>query len=130
MKRIMVVDDEPDTQYLFSRKFKKELKEGQIEFVFAMSGNEALSYLESQQNLLIDLVISDLNLPEINGLELLKKIKEKYPNINVFILTAHGYDENYKLAKEYGASEYLVKPIDFAKLKEKLLNLELIYKLN
>ena len=126
----MIVDDEPDTQYLFSRKFKKQLKEGQIEFVFAMSANEALSYLELQENLLIDLVISDINLPEMNGLELLKKIKEKDPNINVFILTAHGYDENYKLAKESGASEYLVKPIDFVKLKEKLLNLELIYELN
>ncbi|WP_293134930.1 response regulator [Okeania sp. SIO3I5] len=130
MKRIMIVDDEPDTQYLFSRKFKKQLKEGQIEFVFAMSANEALSYLESQENLFIDLVICDINLPEMNGLELLKKIKEKDPNINVFILTAHGYDENYKLAKESGASEYLVKPIDFAQLKEKLFNLELIYKLN
>ncbi|NEQ36565.1 MAG: response regulator [Okeania sp. SIO3I5] len=126
----MIVDDEPDTQYLFSRKFKKQLKEGQIEFVFAMSANEALSYLESQENLFIDLVICDINLPEMNGLELLKKIKEKDPNINVFILTAHGYDENYKLAKESGASEYLVKPIDFAQLKEKLFNLELIYKLN
>ncbi|MGD1804270.1 response regulator [Dapis sp. BLCC M126] len=130
MKRIMVVDDELDTQYLFSRKFKKEVKVGQIEFVFAISAEKALSYLESQENPAIDLVISDINLPEMKGLELLKKIKEKDPNINVFILTAHGYDENYKLAKQSGANEYLVKPIDFAKLKEKFLNLELIGKLN
>ncbi|MEM1172893.1 MAG: response regulator [Cyanobacteria bacterium P01_H01_bin.35] len=130
MKRIMIVDDESDTQYLFSRKFKKELKVGQIEFIFAISAEKALSYLECQENQAIDLVISDLNLPNMKGLELLKKIKEKYPNIDVFILTAHGYDENYKLAKESGASEYLVKPIDFAKLKEKFLNLELISKLN
>ncbi|MEB3340699.1 response regulator [Okeania sp.] len=130
MKRIMVVDDEPDTEYLFSRKFKKEVKAGQIEFVFAISGQTALSHLESSENISIDLVISDINLPEMNGLELLKQIKEKKPHLNVFILTAHGYDENYKLARESGANEYLVKPIDFAKLKEKFGDLGLINELN
>ncbi|MGB3508829.1 MAG: response regulator [Microcoleaceae cyanobacterium] len=124
MKRIMVVDNEPDTQYLFSKKFKKEIKAGQIEFVFAVSAKEALSYLELSKNQIINLVISDINLPVINGLELLKIIKEKYPSINVCMLTAHGYDHNYKLAKEYGADDYLIKPINFAEIKAKFLNLE------
>ncbi|MGB3508830.1 MAG: response regulator [Microcoleaceae cyanobacterium] len=70
MKRIMVVDNEPDTQYLFSKKFKKEIKAGQIEFVSAVSAKEALSYLELSKNQIINLVISDINLPVINGLEL------------------------------------------------------------
>ena len=123
MKRIMVVDNEPDIQYLFSKKFKKEVKSGQIEFIFAMSAKEALSYLTTEKNQFIDLVISDINLPIINGLEMLKVIKEKYPGLKVFMLTAHGYDNNYKLAKEYGANDYLVKPINFAEIKEKILNL-------
>lgn len=123
MKRIMIVDNEADMQYLFSRKFRREIQAGKIEFIFAMSANEALSYLESEAGLVIDLVISDINLPGINGLELLQIIKQKYASLNVFMLTAHGYDENYKLAKEYGANDYLVKPIDFEEIKEKILNL-------
>lgn len=119
----MIVDNEADMQYLFSRKFRREIQAGKIEFIFAMSANEALSYLESEAGLVIDLVISDINLPGINGLELLKIIKEKYPSLNVFMLTAHGYDENYKLAKEYGANDYLVKPIIFAEIQEKIWNL-------
>lgn len=123
MKRIMIVDNEADMQYLFSRKFRREIQAGKIEFIFAMSANEALSYLESEAGLVIDLVISDINLPGINGLEMLKIIKEKYASLNVFMLTAHGYDENYKLAKEYGANDYLVKPINFAEIQEKIWNL-------
>ncbi len=123
MKKIMIVDNEPDTQYLFSKKFKKEVKAGKFEFIFAASAQEALSYLDSENHQTIDLIISDINLPGINGLEMLKIIKEKYPTINVCMLTAHGYDNHYKLAKEYGANDYLIKPINFAEIKDNFLNL-------
>ncbi len=123
MKRIMIVDNEADMHYLFSRKFKKEIKAGQVEFIFLMSATEALSYLDSPENNFIDLIISDINLPIMNGLEMLKIIKEKYAQINVCMLTAHGYDENYKIAKQYGANDYLVKPINFEEIKQKILNL-------
>lgn len=123
MKRIIIVDNEPDTHYLFSKKFRKEIKNGQIEFIYFMSATEALSYLDSPENNFIDLVISDINLPILNGLEMLKIIKEKYPEIKVCMLTAHGYDENYKIAKEYGANDYLVKPINFEEIKQKILSL-------
>ncbi|MDJ0556806.1 MAG: response regulator [Microcoleaceae cyanobacterium MO_207.B10] len=119
----MIVDNEPDTQYLFSKKFKKEVKAGKFEFIFAASAQEALSYLDSENHQTIDLIISDINLPGINGLEMLKIIKEKYPTINVCMLTAHGYDNHYKLAKEYGANDYLIKPINFAEIKDNFLNL-------
>ncbi|NEN89821.1 MAG: response regulator [Okeania sp. SIO3H1] len=116
MKRIIIVDNEPDLEYLFSKKFRKEIKSGSLKFIFFISAIEVLSYLDSQENDSIDLIISDINLPTINGLEMLKKIKEKYKTIKVFMLTAHGYDEHYKIAKEYGTDDYLVKPINFFKI--------------
>ncbi len=123
MKRIIIVDNEQDMKYLFRRKFRKEIKAGEVEIIFFMSATEALSYLESPEKKYIDLIISDINLPIVNGLEMLKIIKEKYAQINVWMLTAHGYDENYTLAKQYGANDYLVKPVDFEEIKQKILNL-------
>ncbi|MGD1711937.1 response regulator [Dapis sp. BLCC M172] len=123
MKRIIIVDNEEDMHYLFRRKFRKEIKADQVEIISFISATEALSYLESPEKTHIDLIISDINLPIINGLEMLQIIKEKYAQINVWMLTAHGYDENYKLAKKYGANDYLVKPINFEEIKQKILNL-------
>ncbi|NES07775.1 MAG: response regulator [Okeania sp. SIO2F4] len=123
MKRIIIVDNEEDMHYLFSRKFRKEIKAGEVEIISFMSVIEALSYLDSSEKKHIDLIISDINLPIVNGLELLQIIKEKYAQINVWMLTAHGYNENYKLAKEYGANDYIVKPINFEEIKQKILNL-------
>ncbi|NEQ73950.1 MAG: response regulator [Okeania sp. SIO2C9] len=123
MKRIIIVDNEPDMEYLFTKKFRKEIKSGSLTFIFFTSAIEVLSYLNSQENYSIDLIISDINLSTINGLEMLKKIKEKYKKIKVFMLTAHGYDEHYKIAKEYGTDDYLVKPINFEEIKQKILDL-------
>ncbi|NEO58007.1 MAG: response regulator [Okeania sp. SIO3B5] len=123
MKRIIIVDNEPDMEYLFSKKFRKEIRSGSLKFIFFISAIEALSYLACQENDSIDLIISDINLPTINGLEMLKKIKEKYKKIKVFMLTAHGYDEHYKIAQKYGTDDYLIKPIDFEEIKQKILDL-------
>ncbi|MBD2016291.1 response regulator [Microcoleus sp. FACHB-53] len=120
--KIMVVDDEEDVQLLFRQKFRKEIKQGQIEFQFAFSAKEALEYLNSQPENCVVLILSDINMPGMNGLELLKIIKEKFPNLKVFMITAYGDEENYKVAMEYGADEYLHKPVEFDNLKDKILN--------
>jgi YesN/AraC family two-component response regulator len=120
--KIMVVDDEEDVQLLFRQKFRKEIKQGQIEFQFAFSAKEALEYLNSQPENCVVLILSDINMPGMNGLELLKIIKEKFPNLKVFMITAYGDEENYKVAMEYGADDYLHKPVEFDNLKDKILN--------
>lgn len=120
--KIMVVDDEEDVQLLFRQKFRKEIKQGQIEFQFAFSAKEALEYLDSQPENCVVLILSDINMPGMNGLELLKIIKEKFSNLKVFMITAYGDEENYKVAMEYGADDYLHKPVEFDNLKDKILN--------
>ena len=120
--RIMVVDDEEDVQLLYRQKFRKELRKGEIEIHFALSAKEALEYLQAQgvDNLL--LILSDINMPGMNGLELLKIIKGSYEHIKVFMITAYGDEENYQLAMEYGADDYLHKPVEFSMLKEKIFD--------
>jgi two-component system, chemotaxis family, chemotaxis protein CheY len=119
--KILVVDDERDIQTLFEQRFRKEIREKQVEFVFAFSGDEALNYL-SQINHEVVLILSDINMPGMSGLELLKKIKEKYitPPPVVMMITAYGDAENHRTATELGAEGLLTKPLDFGLLKEKL----------
>ena len=120
--KIMVVDDEEDVQLLFRQKFRKEIRRGQIEFQFAFSAKEALDYLNNQSENCVVLILSDINMPGMNGLELLKIIKKKFPNLKVFMITAYGDEENYRIAIEYGADDYLHKPVEFDNLKERILN--------
>lgn len=121
--KILVVDDERDIQTLFEQRFRKEIKEKQMEFVFTFSGEEALEYLnahsEEQEAILI---LSDINMPGMSGLELLGQIKQKYhkPPPVVMMITAYGDGENYKIAKDLGADDFLTKPVDFNLLKDKL----------
>ena len=119
--KILVVDDEKDMQTLFEQRFRKEIKEGQIDFAFAISGEEALQYLNRHQHEAV-LILSDINMPGMTGLELLQHIKEKYekPPPIVMMVTAYGDEENYNTAMRLGADDFLTKPIDFKLLKEKL----------
>ncbi|MBX2935177.1 MAG: response regulator [Ferruginibacter sp.] len=119
--KILVVDDEHDVKTLFEQRFRKEIKSGEIDFVFAYSGEEALSYLAIHKHEAV-LILSDINMPGMSGLELLKQIKQKYhePPPVVMMITAYGDAENYKTAKELGADDFLTKPVDFIALKEKL----------
>ena len=119
--KILVVDDEKDMEILFQQRFRKEIREHQVEFAFAISGEEALVYL-SQLNHEAVLILSDINMPGMSGLELLKRIKEKYENPPpvVMMITAYGDTENYNQAMKLGADEFLTKPVDFNLLKEKL----------
>lgn len=122
--KILVVDDERDIQSLFEQRFRKEIKEGLMTFVFAFSGEEALTYLNNPDHEAV-LILSDINMPGMSGLELLDRIKKKYtqPPPLVMIFTAYGDDENENLAKQKGADDFLTKPLDFGLLKEKLKNL-------
>ncbi|MBS1753278.1 MAG: response regulator [Ferruginibacter sp.] len=119
--KILVVDDEHDVKTLFEQRFRKEIKSGEIDFVFAYSGEEALSYLAIHKHEAV-LILSDINMPGMSGLELLRQIKQKYhePPPVVMMITAYGDAENYKTAKELGADDFLTKPVDFIALKEKL----------
>ena len=119
--KILVVDDEKDVQVLFEQRFRKEIKSGEMIFVFAFSGEEALEYLQANEHEAV-LILSDINMPGMSGLELLKHIKEKYekPPPIVMMITAYGDDENYNQAMKLGADDFLTKPVDFKSLKEKL----------
>jgi len=121
--KILVVDDEKDVKTLFEQRFRKEIKSGEMEFVFAFSGEEALEYLsdhEKEQEAV--LILSDINMPGMSGLDLLGHIKQKYhkPPPVVMMITAYGDAENHRIAEELGADDFLTKPVDFTILKEKL----------
>ena len=122
--KVLVVDDEKDVQILFEQRFRKEIRNGEMEFVFAFSGEEALNFMNNHEHEAV-LILSDINMPGINGLELLKNIKEKYesPPPVVMIITAYSDDETHKSAIRLGADDFLTKPIDFQSLKEKLKTL-------
>lgn len=119
--KILVVDDEQDVKVLFEQRFRKEIRDREMEFVFAFSGEEALVYLNQHQHEAV-LILSDINMPGMSGLELLGHIKQKYhkPPPVVMMITAYGDKENYDTAMNLGADDFLTKPVDFTTLKEKL----------
>ncbi|MEO6814467.1 MAG: response regulator [Ginsengibacter sp.] len=121
--KILVVDDERDVKILFEQRFRKEIKNGEMEFAFAFSGEEALDYMQSGTHGAV-LILSDINMPGMSGLELLRRIREKYgkPPPVVMMITAYGDTENYNEAMKLGADDFLTKPVDFSALKEKLKN--------
>jgi CheY-like chemotaxis protein len=125
MKKILVVDDEKDIQVLFEQRFRKEIRNGEVEFAFAYSGDDALQCLEKYQHEAV-LILSDINMPGMSGLELLNNIKQKrhHPPPVVMMITAYGDEENYNKAMELGADDFVTKPVDFGELKEKIKSYE------
>ena len=119
--KILVVDDEHDVKTLFEQRFRKEIKSGEMDFVFAFSGEDALVYLNQHRHEAV-LILSDINMPGMSGLDLLEHIKQKYhePPPVVMMITAYGDAENFNTAKRLGADDFLTKPVDFTVLKEKL----------
>jgi two-component system, chemotaxis family, chemotaxis protein CheY len=119
--KILVVDDELDVKTLFEQRFRREIKEGEFDFAFAFSGEEALSFLHSHEHEAV-LILSDINMPGMSGLQLLGQIKQKYykPPPVVMMISAYGDTENHNTAKELGADDFLTKPVDFISLKDKL----------
>jgi CheY-like chemotaxis protein len=119
--KILVVDDERDVKALFEQRFRKEIRDGEMIFAFAYSGEEALGYLNKLNHEAV-LILSDINMPGMSGLELLKQIKTHFekPPPTVMMITAFGDDENYQQAMKLGADDFLTKPLNFTHLREKL----------
>ena len=119
--KILVVDDENDVKVLFQQRFRREIRDGEMDFMFAFSGEEALAYLR-QHNHEAVLILSDINMPGMSGLELLQQIKSSFddPSPHVIMVSAYGDQENYNHAMKHGANGFVTKPVDFISLKAQL----------
>jgi len=118
--KVMVVDDERDVELLFRQHFRKEIRQQQIDFCFALSGEQALQQLHAmRQPPAVVLILSDINMPGMNGLQLLKAVKQDFPGIKVALITAYS-NQFYEDAMESGADNYYTKPLDFLQLKNEL----------
>jgi two-component system, response regulator, stage 0 sporulation protein F len=117
---ILVVDDEPDVFDLFRQRFRRETRQGTYVMHFAASGAEALDLLTTEIQPELIVILSDINMPGMDGLELLGAIKQRRPDLPVMMVTAYGDDERRRRARELGASEFINKPVDFDQLKEQL----------
>lgn len=119
--KILVVDDEEDMQPLFEQRFRKEIRSCVLQFAFATSGEQALAFLNGHPHEAV-LILSDINMPGMTGLQLLQKIKQNHfePPPVVMMITAYGDTENYTQAMRLGADDFLTKPIDFTVLRDKL----------
>ncbi|GMQ25330.1 response regulator [Algoriphagus sp. oki45] len=118
--KILIVDDERDIEDLFRQKFRKEIRNQGLELVFAFSGREALDILGSKNPPRVMYVFSDINMPGMSGLEMLSIAKEKFPEIQISMISAYGDSENYKKAMESGAKGFFTKPVDFEALRKEI----------
>ncbi|HNP48691.1 MAG TPA: response regulator [Bacteroidia bacterium] len=123
MIKMLVVDDEQDVEMLFSQRFRKELKNQEVKIHFAFSGEDALQFLRTLDPFDLVLVLSDINMPGMTGLELLRIIRTEFPTLRVMMVTAYGDQNNYDNAVAIGANDFVTKPVDFALLKEKIYKL-------
>jgi sigma-B regulation protein RsbU (phosphoserine phosphatase) len=113
--KILVVDDEPDLELMISQKFRKQVREQELQFAFVKSGVEALQKLQSDGE--PDVILTDINMPEMDGLTLLGKLSEQYPLIKAVIVSAYGDMSNIRTALNRGAFDFVTKPIDFNDLE-------------
>ncbi|MBP2299665.1 response regulator [Azospirillum picis] len=118
---ILVVDDEPDIEDLFRQRFRAELRRGELAIHFATSAEEALTKLNSGLQPEAVLVLSDINMPGMNGLDFLGHLRTNLPQVPVVMVTAYGDTENRRRALDIGATDLVTKPVDFNVLK-KLVN--------
>src|ERR1700726_2076141 len=120
---ILVVDDEPDVPDLFRQRFRREARQGMYVLHFAASGEEALGQLAGGIEPELIVILSDINMPGMDGLELLRVVKERWPELPVMMVTAYGDDDRRRRASEYGAVEFITRPVDFDHLKAQLSRL-------
>jgi len=117
---ILVVDDEPDVEVLFRQQFRRELRAGRFTMEFAPSGDAALQCITDAVGVSLILILSDINMPGMTGLELLPKAKATRPDVPVIMITAYGDAETKRKALENGAEALLTKPIDFQILRSEI----------
>jgi len=120
---ILVVDDESDVADLFRQRFRREVRQSVYVLHFAFSGEEALQRLNGEIQPELIVILSDINMPGMDGLALLREIKTRRPDMPVMMVTAYGDDERRRMADEYGAAEFITKPVDFDLLKAQLRQL-------
>jgi len=117
--KILVVDDEVDLEVLIKQKFRRQIRNKEFEFVFAFNGVEALAILKQQDD--IDIVLSDINMPEMDGLTLLSKIPDTSPLVKTVIISAYGDMDNIRSAMNKGAYDFICKPVNFDDLETTIL---------
>ena len=117
---ILVVDDEPDVEALFRQQFRRDIRDGRFTMDFAQSGNGALNLINDAAGESLILVLSDINMPGMTGLELLPKAKAARPDVPVIMITAYGDPDTRRKAMEGGADALLTKPIDFVALRSEI----------
>ncbi len=117
---VLVVDDEPDVEDLFRQQFRREIRAQRFMMDFAHSAAEALSHIADHAEQSLILILSDINMPGMTGLEMLPKVKEIRPQVPVIMITAYGDADTKRKAMENGASGLLTKPIDFALLRAEI----------
>ena len=115
MTKILVVDDEPDLESLIKQRFRKKIRENEYEFIFARNGNHALEQLKKHTE--VEIVLCDINMPEMDGLTLLTKLNEKHHLLKSIMVSAYGDMENIRVAMNRGAFDFITKPINFEDLE-------------
>jgi len=129
--RILVVDDEPDVEALVTQKFRRRVRSGEMDFVFARDGQHALEILDVDDG--IDMVLSDINMPRMDGLSLLDRLNERHDGLKTVIVSAYGDMGNIRTAMNRGAFDFITKPIEFddleATIEKTLKHLQLFRKL-
>jgi len=117
---IVVVDDEPDVEEMFRQQFRRDLRSGRFIMEFALSAPAALERVKAIPDPSLILILSDINMPGMTGLEMLPKVKAERPNVPVIMITAYGDEATTKRASELGAAGLLPKPIDFGRLRKEI----------
>ena len=117
---ILVVDDEPDVEDLFRQQFRRDIRAGRFTMEFAKSGDSALQKISDANAVPLILILSDVNMPGMSGLELLPKVKASRPDVPVIMITAYGDGDTRRIALEGGAEALLTKPIDFTALRSEI----------
>ena len=116
--RVLVVDDEPDVEPLFRQQFRREVRDGSYRLDFALSAETALQLLDGHGGEEIILLVTDINMPGMSGLDLLPIVKIRRPDLPVFMISAYGDADRVALALARGAQKFLTKPVDFPQLKQ------------
>ena len=117
---IVVVDDEPDVESMFRQNFRRDLRSGRFRMEFALSGQAALEQVKAIPDPSLILILSDVNMPGMTGLEMLPKVKAERPNVPVIMITAYADDATKKKATELGAAGLLPKPLEFGLLRQEI----------